>query len=826
MNTMHKHWTTGALLLALAAAAFAPRTAQAQGLPPHVQQAILETQILDAIAAENHAQFLDLLKRYRALGGEDLVEVLYYEALALEATGKPQEALKALARYLTEMTPRHPGYDAETFQEAVRLYPRLEAVAKDQADRPNEEFRVLRGHEGAVTSVSWSPDGQRVVSGSEDDKMRIWNVGRGRIEWRGEHRKPVHATAWSPDGRYIATGSGDSADLWDARLRRRKWLRQLAGGEWWTTRSVAWSSDGRFVATGGNAIPSRDRLYPLSIFDVEADNRVRAIYGIHQRGVSPGRRPRGAPFLIRAEFNQITFSPDGLRVAAIYNWRRRHPPDVGGRDGSFSSGTHLRVWNARTGSEVYTVETGEVSSVAWNPGGEVLAVGVVPNTVAILNAFDGRRLRDLDHFHSGVRSLAFSPDGRYLATGAEDGAIRLWDTGTWGLVVELPGHNAAVQALDWSADGRALASGSKDQTVRIWGPPGGLELLNVSGKVASFDTFRGRGTLSVAFSPDGQRLAVGLSGGGEDMVRILEAETGQVLHRLAGHSSYVAAVAYSPDGQYLASGSRDGTIRIYRAVSGDFVRAFTRHRDLKRGDEGYQGVTDVAWGADSRRMVSSSLDGSLMIWDVPEGELVQDIPLGDEKSHHTESFLHSVDWSLDAQYLAAGGNGPLRIIEAATGEVLRVLPGGERARVVRFSPDGRRLAAGLEPPLHIPFDEAPQPFNVAVWDVQTGERIRNLPGLGLRSFEGEQLRGYNLQALEWSPDGRFLAAGAGWWVDAGAGAHGNAILVWNGETGELLREIEGVHWHIIRDLAWHPEGDRFATGSSDATVKVWSLGAD
>lgn len=80
------------------------------------------------------------------------------------------------------------------------------------------EFADLRGHNGWVQAVVWSPDGRRLATASGDETARIWNADNDRelAVLRG-HRSGIWSLAWSPDSRRLATGLDDQTiRVWDA----------------------------------------------------------------------------------------------------------------------------------------------------------------------------------------------------------------------------------------------------------------------------------------------------------------------------------------------------------------------------------------------------------------------------------------------------------------------------------------------------------------------------------------------------------------------------------------------------------------------------------
>jgi WD40 repeat protein len=281
-----------------------------------------------------------------------------------------------------------------------------------------------------------------------------------------------------------------------------------------------------------------------------------------------------------------------------------------------------------------------------------------------------------------------------------------------------------IRAVAWSLDGRWLASGSDDRTVRVWEAESGQELLRLEGHTKSVN--------SVSCSPDGRWLA---SGSDDNSVRIWDAETGRERRRLDGHENSVYSVSWSPDGHWLASGSFDKTVRIWDAVSGNQRR---------------------------------QLDG------------------------HT-SRVNSVSWAPDGRWLASGSDdNKIRICDAQTGQECRRLEGhAYSVNSVTWSPDGRWLASGS------------RDNTVRIWEAETGEERRRL-----------DKHSYSVYSVSWSPDGHWLASGS----------RDDTVRIWEAQAGKEHRRLEG-HTSWVRSVTWSPDGRMLASGSRDRSVRIWDVTA-
>ena len=183
------------------------------------------------------------------------------------------------------------------------------------------------------------------------------------------------------------------------------------------------------------------------------------------------------------------------------------------------------------------------------------------------------------------------------------------------LRVTLKGQIGPVISLAFSPDGQRLALGNSGGTIQLWD----LRLAKVRATLTGHTS----PVWSVAYSPDGKALASGSgatirlatpdgkiagSGSGGPTIKLWDARTGKERATLRGHTNPVSAVAFSPDGQTLASGSHDQTVKLWD------VRA-AKERVTLRGHP--EVVRMVAYSPDGRTLASGSADGTIKLWDVP-----------------------------------------------------------------------------------------------------------------------------------------------------------------------------------------------------------------
>ncbi|RKO86647.1 WD40-repeat-containing domain protein, partial [Blyttiomyces helicus] len=160
-----------------------------------------------------------------------------------------------------------------------------------------------------------------------------------------------------------------------------------------------------------------------------------------------------------------------------------------------------------------------------------------------------------------IRSVCFDPTARQLATGAEDRVIRVWDIARRKVKWTLKGHDQDIYSLDWSKDGRVIVSGSGDKTVKVWDVETGECIRTISNPEDVGPGMKEAGVTSVAVSPTYSRCIA--TGSLDEMVRVWDIRTGQLLERFEGHRNSVYSVAFSPDGRSIVSGSLDKTLKIW-----------------------------------------------------------------------------------------------------------------------------------------------------------------------------------------------------------------------------------------------------------------------
>jgi WD40 repeat protein len=413
----------------------------------------------------------------------------------------------------------------------------------------------ILSHPAGVNCAAFSQDGSRIVSGSDDGIVRVWDPSTGKVvqELKG-HTALVLSVAFSLKGTRIVSGSGDeTVRVWDAHSGAE--LRTLEGHTSWV-QSVAFSPNGTRILSG-----SYDQT--VRVWDADSGAELKRLKG-HANWVQ-----------------SVAFSPNGTRIVS------------GSRDQT------VRVWDADSGAKLRKLEghTDTVRSVAFSRDATRIVSGSDDQTVRVWDAHSGAELRTLEGHTSWVQSVAFSPNGTRILSGSGDTTVRVWDAVSSAELQKLEGHSEWVRSVAFSPDGSRIISGSKDQTVRVWDADPGAELRRLAGHTGY--------VLSVAFSPNGTRIA---SGSDEQTVRVWDADSGAELKKLEGHIDTVRSVAFSPNGTHIVSGSLDQTVRVWDADSG---------AELQTLKGVAAPVSSVAFSPDGTSITCKTFFGTSRTWTAP-----------------------------------------------------------------------------------------------------------------------------------------------------------------------------------------------------------------
>ena len=617
---------------------------------------------------------------------------------------------------------------------------------------------------------------------------------------------------FSADGRYMLVGnSRGTVRLWEAATGRL--VRSF----------VAQSTDDRQYVRGIgfsdrlDVVVSNDRYGSVSIW--------RASTGQLLRTVSAGDdNPQ----------EQFVFTADGKRVL------------------SATIRGEIRVWDTATWKSVRTIKAFE-GDVAFSPDGK-LALVRGETAIAVFDVGSGRQVWKVPAQETGAG--AFSADGARVAIGSGDrshlkdriksgtGTIKVLDAKTGREVATLSyeSQRADVWSLAFSGDGARLFSASADGVVRHWDvagsrlagsatadanadiqdallSPGGDRLWMVDGsddiKMLNAQTGAPIAGFGVAIGNAGTVAFVGASGRSSGdtgtpasilSANINFAAKSAAIHRwnvangrllggtvLDGISwnDYALSLKFASDGSFAVSGTAEApspddkpgkptqpSITVWNLTTGKSMATLP----------GKPEKANIAVSADGRLIFSIDAAGNATLWNRTDGSALWTVTVNSDGN-----IFNCAAFSANGNRIAIGGDDGVRIVDAASGNVLRYLEEKDSYGIsaVAFAPDGRTLIAG----------NGDWQDNASIWDAETGKRLHTLHG-----------HAKVVSAVAYAPDSKRVATGG----QDGTGR------IWNAATGAQERVLRLDSASPFQSLTYSTDGTRVISGHADGSVAIWN----
>lgn len=737
------------------------------------------------------------------------------------------------------------------------------------ADSFKPELVLQTGQNTAATSVAFSNDGRLIASGGYYDiSIHVWETATGRqlrvLSKHGNTSSPyfsgVTAIALSRDGKFVAGGFKDnSVTIWD--LNSGEELAEMATSialPAMALLAIQFSPDGKYLLTAYAEGTT-------TLWDLSTGNKIREI----KNGV------------YGATCNSATFTADGREVVSISG----AVPAVVVKRGDAGAKTHVVSMDVLTGKETPVVDLPELLPgkamgrcfVTSTTDGRILVSTSTSEAEKIWDVGSKSEPRILLHATpERVSSHTLSPSGQ-IAAFAQHAKLYVWDLTRSAQIyaVSIEANKTfeqgnEISSLEFSSAADRLAVGTFDGRISIFEASSGRLARKLEGSVNvprsivfdshghrlysrnntawNLDSGQAEKIMDQAvdgnqlFSAGGEMLAVNSPNDGD--VRIWNVAKNQVVATLSPKSeSLINRMAFSPDGKFLAVTYRAsaaqlqemgaGGVKITRDANVNFnqirdtyvqIRIWEIASGKEIGDLPSTASGNLDFSPDGQSLAVAAVAG-IEIWDVttrtkkqvlqpsvptlPGGGLFNDMV---NRISSLGRVILSVRYSPDGRFIAAGIQDSSRsmseIAEAAQ-QRFSTLPHRKRSKVNLFGLGQPQLPGGNGNQTGVLKSSAPVSAMsikvrgpVEVWDSSNGQRVLNLPGhpsgAGLVVF---------------SPNGKLLAT---------AGTEDD-IKLWDMSNGKELRTLSG-HTGMIGGMAFSPDNQLLATASADGTTRLWDTG--
>lgn len=648
--------------------------------------------------------------------------------------------------------------------------------------------KKIDAHEDAVNAIAWSMDARFLVSGGEDQKVRVFDPLSGRVLHELVCGESVRCVACSPDGRYVVAGDGALTHYphKPAQGRVRIWdldtgelsaeLESPPGGE---VSAVLVTAEAELVILAtlfGTFVWSRATGHP------EAVIRGSTTAG---RGSDADAESSVMPEPVCA----LDFTPDGHLVigSGLSTWPI-HP--MFGFPMTMFQGHDVQLWSILGGPVPKLVRRFEghshgVTSVCVGDGGKLLLSGSRDCTARLWSLETGTCVRILAGHRKEVRAVYLSPeDGHWAVTAGDDDTIRIWEVETGRCWCTLFADQGGVNDFQLDALEMTLFSAGHDGSIKHWQ----LGLRAEHAQFAGVPLFQAPLALC---RPQQAELLLDQQRRVEVILDRTRAAIGS--DDLDAAASELIAARQFP-GYERSPAAVELWSELYRRLPrGPLLSAW--ERCVLTGHESE--VVAIALSADGNVAVSAergkpadlfvfnrSLNSKLKIWDLQTESCRATV----EAYERVAGLAMTPEGKRAVTLEDKGGVGYLRVADLEAGEYVTELnrPGSNPSTIfgdLAFSSDGRLLAT-------VAHGE-----KVRVWDLESGTHVRSL---GRR-------RGH-LSAIALAPTGEYVVVGGGGFSDP--------LQVWDVATGRLLTKVPELDSWVVEVILLSADGKRAFVASS------------
>ncbi|MCF2151315.1 CHAT domain-containing protein [Desmonostoc muscorum LEGE 12446] len=627
----------------------------------------------------------------------------------------------------------------------------------------------IKAPHGNISSIDFSPDGQKIITTSDDKSVRIWYLNSKyfnkqtfaeipsaeTIEPQGQVEHPYAFISVSSDGKRIITPSDkNTARVWDIS---GKLVAELKGNQNYVTQA-SFSSDGQHIVTrsdddtilwdsSGKLLAVLDRYSNTASFSPNSKQIVidAKIYDISGKLLTELKGHQDRVY-------DANFSHDGKLIVTA------------------SEDATARIWNL-SGKLLAELKghKDRVITAKFSPNGKLVATSSYDKTVRIWDIY-GKLLTEIPGNQDAIFSplFKFSPDGKQIIIASGNTA---WIRDISGkLLAELQKHPTSISEVNFSPNGNLIVTTSEFNSVYVWDTSGNL-LAEIEG-----------GFYGANFTPDGNRIVTVSTNKIPQLWNI----SGKLLAEFREGTEFeISSAVFSPDGKLIVTASRDKIARMWD-LSGKLIAELKWYQGNINESIFFPDINNAIFSPDGKLIVTTtSSDNIARIWDT-KGNLLLEL-VGHELGINSASF------SPDGKFIVtASKDKTARVWDKFARQIAELKGHQGEVESAYFSLDGKLIVTASV------FD------NTRLWDI-SGKLLAELKE-GDRSFIRTSSASTNF-----SPDGKLI-------VEV---SEGLTPRIWS-ISGKLLVELKG-HKDIISSANFSPDGKLIVTASKDQTARLWNL---
>jgi WD40 repeat protein len=666
---------------------------------------------------------------------------------------------------------RHPPVITDNVT-AMKFSPegRLLAIARSLRDVNRVELwntetgalqRTISGFDGRVWSVSFSPDGRTLLTGST-----------------GVHRDKI-----TEKKRYPWMGLSVFAELkwWDSQTGEFKQRIEFQGGDGFSEVLATYSPDGKSLAATDLNVQRAPRS-TVKLLDARTGEtifKLKESTGINATTTFKGSMVADAASkLVEAPRRVAIFSPDGKVVAA---WNERE----------------IRLWASGSGQELLKLDKikGQIKGIAFSPDGSLLVVAITKwfnnhdligfqSEIRVFETATGAEKQVIPLYSAVVNGPAFLPNGRQLLVAGFHAkgdlaypSMELVDLqkGSAGSISSR--EEGDLSAIEISPDGELMAFQTGVSTVKLVDTRGWRVRYTFEANAESTSSGRSfsrrlvsvKSVPAVTFLPDGHTVAGELESGG---IKLWDARTGEVKKAFAQDAETGSIAEVSGTGDVLAEISGDETVRVWNVGTGTRVELPSTN-----------GPAVAVAVSGNGQVLAIGYANQIQLFNVSDPKLQ---PIGAPIQGHVVGITLSFDGKLLA---GATAQGDVQIWSREDGLLQKHFPAGFGVSTMRFAPQSDVLALGGKD------------GRLSLWKLQSGAMV----------FESKK-HSATVNAIAFSLDGKLMATGS----------DDRTAIIWEVGSGKARHTLKG-HDFTATSLAFSPSYDLLAVGSGNASVVLWDV---